>query len=99
MQNKELGRARLFFPAIDRAQPSLLDIISVAREEKTRRRDLVARFVAVCTPTLASTYKFPLYGVLLVARRRNSPDAPRIKNTNFFSSPLAGKSREKYSAL
>lgn len=55
--------------------------------------------MAVCAPALASTYKFPLYGVLLVARRRNSPDAPRIKSTNLFSSPLAGESRKVFGVI
>lgn len=55
--------------------------------------------MAVCAPALASTYKFPLYGVLLVARRRNSPDAPRIKSTNLFSSSLAGESRKVFGAI
>lgn len=94
------GKSPAFFL---RDRPSvafpLLDIISVAREEKTWRRDLVARFVTVCAPTLASTYKFPLYGVLLVARRRNSPDAPRIKNANLFSSPLAGEWRKIFGVI
>lgn len=55
--------------------------------------------MAVCAPALASTYKFPLYGVLLVARRRNSPDAPRIKSTNLFSSSLAGESRKVFGVI
>lgn len=53
----------------------------------------------MCAPALASTYKFPLYGVLLVARRRNSPDAPRIKSTNLFSSSLAGESRKVFGVI
>lgn len=55
--------------------------------------------MAVCAPALASTYKFPLYGVLLVARRRNSPDAPRIKSTNLLSSSLAGESRKVFGVI
>lgn len=35
----------------------------------------------------------------MVARRRNSPDAPRIKSTNLFSSSLAGESRKVFGVI